>query len=117
MPDMAYCLAALVPMRHPSERVPQKNFREFAGRPLFHYILDTLQACTPIDEIVVDTASPVIKDRLKGNYPSVRIIVDGLNLSAVKGGRYELLCMPIKLQGSDEAPARVALRAAQLALS
>jgi arylformamidase len=45
------------------------------------------------------------------------IIVEGLNLSAVKAGRYDLLCMPIKLQGSDGAPARVALRAAQLALS
>lgn len=67
-------LAALVPMRHHSERVPQKNFRDFAGRPLFHYILDTLQRCSPIDEIVVNTDSPTIKEGLGEHFSSVRII-------------------------------------------
>lgn len=38
------------------------------------------------------------------------IIVEGLDLSGVDAGRYELICMPIKLDGSDGAPARVALR-------
>jgi CMP-N-acetylneuraminic acid synthetase len=67
-------LVALVPMRHHSERVPQKNFRDFDDRPLFHYILDTLRECSHIDEIVVDTDSPVIKEGLVEHYPDVRII-------------------------------------------
>lgn len=67
-------LAALVPMRHHSERVPRKNFRDFAGQPLFHYILGTLQDCSLINEIVVDTDSPTIKDGLVEHYPDVRII-------------------------------------------
>jgi len=39
-------------------------------------------------------------------------VVEGLDLSAVKAGEYELICMPIKLVGSDGAPARVLLRPA-----
>jgi len=64
-------IAALVPMRHHSERVPGKNYRPLAGKPLFHHILDTLQACPEIDRIVVDTDSPVILDDLRQNYPQV----------------------------------------------
>jgi len=37
-------LAALVPMRHHSQRVPGKNYRPLAGKPLFHHILETLLA-------------------------------------------------------------------------
>jgi arylformamidase len=38
------------------------------------------------------------------------IIVEGLDLSAVSPGPYELLCLPLKLRGGDGAPARVVLR-------
>jgi arylformamidase len=37
-------------------------------------------------------------------------IIEGLNLSKVKPGRYELNCLPIKILGSDGAPARALLR-------
>jgi arylformamidase len=37
------------------------------------------------------------------------VIVEGLNLSKVKPGRYELTCLPLKLIGSDGAPARAIL--------
>lgn len=66
--------AALVPMRHQSERVPEKNFRLVAGKPLYAYILETLQQCHSISEIVVDTDSPVIKEGIAGSYPDVRLI-------------------------------------------
>jgi arylformamidase len=39
-------------------------------------------------------------------------IVEGLDLSSVEPGDYELICLPVKLVGSDGAPARVLLRAA-----
>jgi arylformamidase len=39
-----------------------------------------------------------------------KIIIEGLNLSAVDVGEYELLCMPLLIEGADGAPARVALR-------
>lgn len=37
-------------------------------------------------------------------------IIEGLNLSAVSTGWYEMLCLPILLIGAEAAPARVALR-------
>ena len=40
-------------------------------------------------------------------------VVEGLDLSAVEPGDYELLCLPIKLVSSDGAPARVLLRPAE----
>lgn len=39
-------------------------------------------------------------------------IIEGLNLSQVTPGDYELVCLPLKLVGSDGAPARAVLRAA-----
>lgn len=36
--------------------------------------------------------------------------IEGLDLSRVEPGRYEMACLPMKLTGSDGAPARVALR-------
>ncbi len=38
------------------------------------------------------------------------VIVEGLNLSGVSPGTYELTCLPIKLQGAEGAPARAILR-------
>ncbi|HWQ46197.1 MAG TPA: acylneuraminate cytidylyltransferase family protein [Longilinea sp.] len=64
-------VVALVPMRHHSQRVPGKNYRPLAGKPLFHHILDTLQQVREIDQIVVDTDSPEILEGLRKNYPDV----------------------------------------------
>lgn len=38
------------------------------------------------------------------------IIVEGLNLSEVAAGDYELICLPMKIKHGDGAPARVILR-------
>jgi arylformamidase len=39
------------------------------------------------------------------------VILEGLDLSGVEPGRYELICLPIKLMGREGAPARAILRA------
>jgi len=67
-------IIALVPMRHHSQRVPGKNYRQLAGRPLYHYILDTLSACPEIHQIVVDTDSPDIKSGIQVYYPDITIL-------------------------------------------
>ena len=67
-------LAALVPMRHHSQRVPGKNYRLLAGKPLFHHILETLLAVREINEILVDTDSDLVMDGLRKNFPQVKII-------------------------------------------
>jgi len=54
------CIKALLFMKHHSERVPGKNYRQFCGRPLFHWILDSLTECHYIDEIIINTDSELI---------------------------------------------------------
>ena len=67
-------LVALVPMRHHSQRVPGKNYRILAGKPLFHHILETLLAVPEVDRIVVDTDSDLVMDGLGADFPQVTII-------------------------------------------
>lgn len=42
-------------------------------------------------------------------------IVEGLNLAAVGDGEYDMVCLPLRIQGCDGSPARVALRPAKKA--
>lgn len=37
-------------------------------------------------------------------------VIEGLNLAEIKSGYYELICLPLKLEGADGAPCRVVLR-------
>lgn len=50
-------LCALVPIKEHSERISRKNFRDFNGRPLYHWILHVLDDVEAIDSIVIDTDS------------------------------------------------------------
>ena len=48
-------VVALLPMKANSERVKGKNFRDFCGKPLFRWILDTLLEVVEIDQVVINT--------------------------------------------------------------
>ncbi len=37
------------------------------------------------------------------------VILEGLNLNAVEPGRYDLVCLPLRLEGAEGAPARAVL--------
>jgi CMP-N-acetylneuraminic acid synthetase len=67
-------ITALVPMRHHSQRVPQKNYRLLDGRPLYQHIISTLLKVPEISQIVVDTDSQVIMEGLNKLFPSVEIL-------------------------------------------
>ena len=67
-------IAALVPMRHHSERVPEKNYRLFSGQPLYHHIVRSLLGCPLITEVVIDTDSPVIIEDARHHFPQVRLM-------------------------------------------
>lgn len=71
---MKYNVVAIVPMRHSSERVKGKNYRDFAGKPLFHRVIDTLLDCPKIDKVIIDTDSPIIKEQCEKIYPQVLIL-------------------------------------------
>ena len=53
-------VVALVPMKDHSERVPGKNMRSFAGKPLFHHIVSTLVETFVVDTVVIDTDSATV---------------------------------------------------------
>ena len=48
-------IVALLPMKANSERVKGKNFRDFCGKPLFRWILDTLLEVEEIDQVIINT--------------------------------------------------------------
>jgi len=48
-------IVALLPMKANSERVKGKNFRDFGGKPLSKWVLDTLLSVAEIDLIVINT--------------------------------------------------------------
>jgi arylformamidase len=51
--------------------------------------------------------SPEVHRTLLGNGT---IIIEGLDLREVEPGDYEMICLPMKIEGGDGAPARVVLR-------
>jgi CMP-N-acetylneuraminic acid synthetase len=66
--------AALVPMRHHSQRVPGKNYRLLAGKPLYQHIIMMLLSVPEISTIVVDTDSDPIMDGLRRDFPQVVVL-------------------------------------------
>ncbi len=71
---MSNQIVGIVPMRDSSERVPGKNYRDFAGKPLFHHIIGSLLQVSAIDKIVIDTDSPTIMEQAAKFFPQVTVI-------------------------------------------
>lgn len=67
-------ITALVPMRHHSQRIPGKNFRQFAGKPLYYHIIERLLLVREITDVVVNTDSEIIITGLQKDFPQVKII-------------------------------------------
>ena len=67
-------IIALIPMRHQSQRVPGKNYRPLAGKPLYQHIIETLLAVKEISKLVVDSDSPPVIEGLQRDFPQVQII-------------------------------------------
>src|SRR2546426_11284574 len=71
---MTATIAAIVPMRHHSQRVPGKNYRSFAGRPLYHHVIEKLLECPHISKVVIDTDSEVIDTDAAIHFPQVELV-------------------------------------------
>jgi CMP-N-acetylneuraminic acid synthetase len=67
-------VTALLPMKGHSERVPNKNIREFGGSPLYHRVTKSLLASKYIKEVVINTDSEVISRDARVYFDRVRII-------------------------------------------
>lgn len=73
-------IIALLPMKGESERVPNKNMREFNGQPLCSVMLDKLDASNLICQVIVNTDSNLIKNYIESRYDKVKIVERPLEL-------------------------------------
>ena len=61
-------IAALLPMKGNSERVPNKNLKLFNGKPLFHIIIDKLIKSRYINKVIINTDSNLISESAINKY-------------------------------------------------
>ncbi|UGV40301.1 acylneuraminate cytidylyltransferase family protein [Methanococcoides orientis] len=67
-------IIALLPMKKHSERVPNKNLRDFSGKPLYHRVMESLSQSKYIKEVCINTDSKQISENAISNFDNVRII-------------------------------------------
>ena len=53
-------VTAVIPIKEHSERVKNKNFKLFGGKPLYHNILTVIEHTYAIDEVIINTDSHVV---------------------------------------------------------
>lgn len=110
-------LIALLPLKAHSERVPRKNFRPLAGKPLVCWILDALLSVKDISRVVINTDARellaeigvvdsdrvLIRDRkleLCGDFVSMNLILEN-DLAAVAADQYLMTHTTNPLISSD----------------
>ena len=69
-------ITALLPMKGNSERVPNKNMRDFDGAPLYHAIMKSLFSSEYIDKVAIDTDSEIIAQNAKAIFGSKVILIE-----------------------------------------
>ena len=67
-------VTAIVPIKERSQRVKDKNFRNFSGKALYHHILETLQRTHPIDNVIVDTDSLLVMNEAPKLFSKVKVV-------------------------------------------
>ena len=99
----------LIPARGGSKGIPKKNIKEFNGRPLIHYALDSVRALAGDKGIIVSTDSEEILDCLKlvdystdylrpaefaGDHSSTYdVILDALKYCESQGNNYDYVVL------------------------
>jgi CMP-N-acetylneuraminic acid synthetase len=94
-------ITALVPMRHHSQRVPGKNYRILAGRPLYQHVIANLLQVKELFQIVVDTDSEEIISGVEQNFPTVKILRRPESLRADTISMNEILLNDVQQFPSD----------------
>lgn len=69
-------IVALLPMKGNSERVPNKNLKDFSGKPLYHRVMETLLNSNYIDTVVVNTDSEAIKGDLRKYFDGKVVVIN-----------------------------------------
>lgn len=68
-------VVAIVPMKAHSERVKNKNFRDFNDKPLFYWIFNTLSKSKYISNIILDTDSQELADKVLSYFPDIKVMI------------------------------------------
>lgn len=55
-------IISVIPARGGSKRIPRKNIREIAGKPMIAWVIEELKKCNFIDDILVSTDDVEIRD-------------------------------------------------------
>lgn len=67
-------VVALMPMKGNSERVPNKNMKDFNGKPLYHRVVETLLNSKFINKVIINTDSTAIVEDIRKNFPEVETL-------------------------------------------
>ncbi len=71
---MAQKFTSLIPLKGRSQRVPGKNLRMLAGRPLYQWVCLALRESAHIGDIVIDTDSQDVADSVAAFDPNIRLL-------------------------------------------
>ena len=63
---------AFIPIKLISERVVNKNFRIVKDKPLYHYILNTLNNVDLINEIVIDYDRIEVQEQIEKDFDGIK---------------------------------------------
>ncbi|EAK0823120.1 acylneuraminate cytidylyltransferase family protein [Campylobacter lari] len=66
---------ALLPMKGNSERVKNKNMKDFDGFPLYHAIMKNLLESSYVDKIFINTDSDIIASDVNKNFDCDRVVI------------------------------------------
>lgn len=94
-------ITALVPIKSFSSRLPNKNFLEIGGLPLFHHVLGTLSGISNIDKIIVNTDSDKVIEDCTKFFPKVKIHLRPDHLSSGEINGNELIHYDLSLDTAE----------------
>ena len=83
-------LVAVVPIRKGSQRVKNKNFREFSGENLLIHKINLLKKLNGIDDIIINTDSDdaiSISKKMDVSFFKEKIILQVLNVKTLTSGK------------------------------
>ena len=87
---MTSSVTAIVPIKENSERVPGKNFKDFNGKPLYHWIVGTLDDCEEVDKIMINTDAEQVmenaedlSDKVEVSERPERLRGDGVSMNKI----------------------------------
>lgn len=67
-------ISAIVPIKRESQRVPNKNFKNINKKPLFYWIITTLQSSDYIEEILINCDDIYIEEQLNNYFDFLKFV-------------------------------------------